>query len=187
MASKKSAKKIKAKKGRAGADKKANENEKAGKKTPGVKAGSAKRKKTTERSYDIEAAGGVVVRSKKGKRQVLLIHRPAYKDWSLPKGKLDPGETAKQAALREVAEETGFACATDKKLSPIDYRVGRRSKRVRYWLMHTKKGSFVKNREVDKILWLSPGAARKKLTYEHDVAVLREAVKVHKALSKKQR
>lgn len=141
--------------------------------------------KAEEKSYDIEAAGGVVIRTKKGKRQILLVHRPAYKDWSLPKGKLDRGETPKQAALREVVEETGFTCAVDKKLSPITYKVGRRSKRVRYWLMHTTDGSFVKNREVDKILWLAPRAARKKLSYSHDVSVVRQAVQIHKAMAKK--
>jgi len=132
--------------------------------------------------FDIEAAGGVVIRRKKGRRQVLLVHRPHHGDWSLPKGKLDAGETPKQAALREVAEETGLVCVTNKKLSPITYSVGSRSKRVRYWLMEPKKGKFKPNREVDKVQWLRPAKARKKLTYNHDVAVLAEGVRAHKKL-----
>lgn len=135
-----------------------------------------------KKRYDIEAAGGVVVRRKKGQRQVLLVHRPAHQDWSLPKGKLDAGETPKQAALREVAEETGLVCVPHKKLTPISYSVGSRSKRVRYWLMEPKKGKFRPNREVDEVRWLRPAKARKKLTYAHDVAVLTEGVRAHKRL-----
>lgn len=134
--------------------------------------------------FDIEAAGGVIVRRKKGRREVLVVHRPTHRDWSLPKGKLDAGETAKRAALREVAEETGLDCVLQAKLTPITYSVGSRSKRVRYWLMEPKGGKFRPNREVDRVEWLRPGKARKKLTYAHDVDVMTEGLRAHKDLEK---
>ena len=58
----------------------------------------------------VQAAGGVVWRRRDDQIQVLLVHRPKYDDWSLPKGKLEPGETHQEAALREVREETGLRC-----------------------------------------------------------------------------
>ena len=60
----------------------------------------------------IEAAGGVVWRASAVTRsvEVLVIHRPRRRDWSLPKGKLEPRESHLAAAVREVAEETGMCC-----------------------------------------------------------------------------
>ena len=86
---------------------------------------------------EVRAAGGIVVRSGKREPKVLLVHRPRYDDWSFPKGKLDPGETFKKAALREVEEETGFVCKTHRpRLPAMSYTDGHgRSKEVRYWLM----------------------------------------------------
>ena len=92
----------------------------------------------------IEAAGGVVWRrGSKGSLKVLLVHRPRYDDWSLPKGKLDPGESHRHAALREVEEETGLRCKLGEELPEVRYedRKGR-AKRVRYWSMEPVDGDL---------------------------------------------
>jgi 8-oxo-dGTP diphosphatase len=90
-------------------------------------------------------------------------------DWSLPKGKLEPGEDWLDAALREVDEEIGHRCEALAELPPISYRdrKGRR-KLVRYWLMRPLEGSFEPHGEVDELRWLTRGEARGLLTYEHD-------------------
>lgn len=126
------------------------------------------------KSGAIKAAGGLVTRTgADGTVQVLLVHRPRYDDWSFPKGKLDPGERWREAALREVREETGYRCRLQRKLSPIRYldRKGRR-KKVRYWLMTVEHGVFEANEEVDEIRWCTPKEARRLLTYERDRPLL---------------
>jgi 8-oxo-dGTP diphosphatase len=122
----------------------------------------------------IEAAGGVVWRtSSQGRRDVLLIHRPRYDDWSHPKGKLHDGETALAGARREVLEETGLRCTTGIELPEVRYtdRKGR-PKRVRYWTMQPVDGRFVPNHEVDRIRWVSQEDAAGLLTYERDLLTL---------------
>lgn len=127
---------------------------------------------------DVEAAGGVICRlTDKGHLEVLVAHRPHRKDWTFPKGKLDPGENHEAAALREVWEETGFRCTLAQKLPVVKYELSSgQSKRVKYWIMLVKKGKFAKNSEVDRILWLTPRKARKKLTYPTDQQVLNDAL-----------
>lgn len=122
----------------------------------------------------IEAAGGVVWRtSAKGHLKVLLVHRPRYDDWTLPKGKLDPGETAKAAARREVGEETGLRCRLGAPLPSVRYTDRHhRAKRVRYWAMEVLDGEFEPNEEVDAVAWLRVPAAIERLTYAHDRPVL---------------
>jgi 8-oxo-dGTP pyrophosphatase MutT (NUDIX family) len=129
---------------------------------------------------DVEAAGGVILReSKAGKLQVAVIHRPRYGDWSMPKGKLEKGETFKEAAVREVEEETGFRCKAVEELSPVTYKVGKsRLKLVRFWLMRVKRGKFVPNEEVDELRWLTPSKARDLLSYEYDCELLDEALAI---------
>ena len=122
----------------------------------------------------IEAAGGVVWRhGAKGRLEVLLIHRDRYDDWTFPKGKLEPDETHRAAALREVEEETGLRCDLGEELPEVRYedRKGR-PKRVRYWTMRPTGGSFEPNHEVDEVRWLPLDAAADALTYAHDLAVL---------------
>lgn len=124
----------------------------------------------------IEAAGGVVWRrGPRGALEVLLVHRPRYDDWSLPKGKLDPGETHRRSALREVEEETGLRCKAQSELQEVRYedRKGR-DKRVRYWAMVVVDGSFVPNSEVDEVRWVSTTAAASLLSYERDAEVVAE-------------
>jgi len=121
----------------------------------------------------VEAAGGVVV---DGDGMVCLVHRPRYDDWSLPKGKLDRGETFEQAALREVEEETGLVCELGDELAPTEYhdRKGR-PKVVRYWRMDVVDDpGFDPNDEVDELRWLAPAEALALLSYEHDQRMLSE-------------
>jgi 8-oxo-dGTP diphosphatase len=123
-------------------------------------------------SYEIEAAGGVVMRDD----QVLVVHRPRYDDWSLPKGKLDPGETFEEAALREVWEETGVRCSLVRELPAVEYSVRDRPKLVRYWLMSVESDpGFTPNDEVDEVRWLPPADAGELLSYDRDKEVVAAA------------
>ena len=117
-------------------------------------------------SEEIQAAGGVVLDAS---GRVAVVHRPRYDDWSLPKGKLDEGETFEEAALREVWEETGLRVSLGRELPPVRYSVRERPKLVRYWLMSVESDpGFEPNDEVDELRWLSPADAVALLTYEHD-------------------
>jgi 8-oxo-dGTP pyrophosphatase MutT (NUDIX family) len=123
-------------------------------------------------SEQIEAAGGVVADD----GRVALVHRPRYDDWTLPKGKLDAGETFEEAALREVWEETGLRCELVRELPPTRYTVRGRPKVVRYWSMSVVEDpGFEPNDEVDELRWLSPAEAAELLTYDRDKEVLRAA------------
>ena len=122
---------------------------------------------------EVRAAGGVLVDDE---GRIAVVHRPHRADWSLPKGKLDPGEDFEQAAVRELEEETGFRVALGEELAPVHYQDHKgRPKVVRYWLMTILGGSFAPNDEVDELRWLTPEQAIELLTYENDHAVVREA------------
>ena len=118
------------------------------------------------RSVDrVQAAGGVVMRD----GLVAVVHRPRYDDWSLPKGKLDPGESFEDAALREVEEEAGLRCRLVRELPAVEYEVRGRPKLVRYWAMEVVDDlGFVPNDEVDEIRWVEPPEALALLTYDRD-------------------
>jgi 8-oxo-dGTP diphosphatase len=123
-------------------------------------------------SSEIEAAGGVVMRD----GRLLVVHRPRYDDWSLPKGKLDAGETFEEAALREVWEETGVRARLGEELPPVRYAVRDRPKLVRYWRMSVDSDpGFEPNDEVDAVRWLSPADAVELLTYDRDKGVVAAA------------
>jgi len=119
----------------------------------------------------VEAAGGVVLHE----NRVLLVHRPRYDDWTLPKGKLDRGESFEDAALREVLEETGLRCTLGRELPGTEYRDRKdRAKVVRYWLMapDSEPGAFEPNDEVDEVRWMEVEEAAVQLTYDRDRDVL---------------
>jgi 8-oxo-dGTP pyrophosphatase MutT (NUDIX family) len=126
------------------------------------------------RRPEVRAAGGVLRRvTKNGEPQVAVVHRPRHRDWSLPKGKLDPGESWRDAAVREVEEETGFRVRPRRRIGRTRYRDAKgRNKLVRYWAMDLADGEngkgFEPNREVDELRWCSPREAAELLTYEHD-------------------
>ncbi|HEX2415490.1 MAG TPA: NUDIX hydrolase [Thermoleophilaceae bacterium] len=115
----------------------------------------------------VEAAGGVVLGPD---GRVALVHRPRYDDWSLPKGKLDPGESFEEAALREVEEETGVRARLVRELPSVKYNDNKgRPKLVRYWLMEVaEEPGFVANDEVDELRWVEPEEALGLLTYSRD-------------------
>lgn len=118
----------------------------------------------------VRAAGGVVHRtSDDGTEEVAVIHRPKYGDWTLPKGKLDEGETDEQGALREVEEESGFRCEIEGTLGRVSYndRKGR-PKVVVYFAMRPVSGAFQPNDEVDELRWVGLDEAQGLLDYVHD-------------------
>jgi 8-oxo-dGTP pyrophosphatase MutT (NUDIX family) len=121
---------------------------------------------------EVRAAGGVLWRpGVDGTPEVLLVHRPRYDDWSLPKGKCEPGETDEACARREVLEETGMEVSLQDPLPEVRYRDHKdRPKVVRYWVMRpiAEPTRFVPNDEVDEIRWCSLPDARASLSYEHD-------------------
>ena len=126
---------------------------------------------------EVKAAGGVVWRRAGDTIAIAIAHRPRYDDWSLPKGKLDKGESWEEGALREVWEETGMRCRLGEELEPTNYQDRKgRDKVVRYWLMEPVDDTdFVPNDEVDAIRWLSPGDAAAAVSYSHDAELVREA------------
>jgi 8-oxo-dGTP diphosphatase len=105
--------------------------------------------------------------------EVLLVHRPKYDDWSLPKGKCTEGEDDLACALREVEEETGLRCEPGAELASSSYHDSRgRPKTVRYWAMEPRSGSFTPHTEVDEARWLPRSEAAAVLSYARDREVL---------------
>jgi 8-oxo-dGTP pyrophosphatase MutT (NUDIX family) len=134
----------------------------------------------------VQAAGGLVVRRRKGALEIAVVHRPVHQDWSFPKGKLEPGETFELAARREVAEETGMACRLLRFIGHTEYvdRKGR-PKAVAYWVMAPDSGAFRPNAEVDELRWVTLDEATRLLSYPRDrelVAVLLAADQVEPVL-----
>lgn len=127
----------------------------------------------------IEAGGGVLWRDTGGALEFALIHRPKYDDWSLPKGKLDAGESHAEAAIREVHEETGYTAELGVALGQVGYLHKGRHKRVLYWGMRALDGGFEPNAEVDQLRWVGYTSARALLSYEHDRDLLDRFVRAH--------
>ncbi|MBV5242818.1 NUDIX hydrolase [Mycolicibacterium sp. PAM1] len=128
----------------------------------------------------IMAAGAVLWRPQDGTDapEIAIIHRPRYDDWSLPKGKVDPGETDTVAAVREIEEETGFRSHLGRRLPTVTYPVDGAVKKVRYWAARAVGGEFVPNDEVDEMKWLPADRAIAELGYPHDRKVVRRFLKL---------
>jgi 8-oxo-(d)GTP phosphatase len=130
---------------------------------------------------DVRAAGVVTFRPG---REVLLVHRPKYDDWSFPKGKLERWEHATAAAVREVAEETGVHVRLGPPLTSQRYPTGRRMKTVDYWTGRVVGDDDVSlyrpNHEIDQVAWIRIDKAEAMLTYPYDRTTLAEAVKVRR-------
>lgn len=130
-------------------------------------------------SSRIEAAGAVLVRDGAEGPEVAVVHRPHRSDWSLPKGKLEPGERHEVAAVREAFEETGVRCALGPSLGQRTYEVAGVPKRVRWWRATVLSESPREpDHEIDDIRWVAPAVARHLLTYDDDRDLVDRAVAV---------
>lgn len=122
----------------------------------------------------VAAAGAVLWRpdEESGDPLIAVIHRPRYDDWSLPKGKVDSGETEPVAAVREILEETGQQAYLGRRLCRISYPIPAGTKIVHYWAAQARGGEFTPGEEVDQLLWLPVKEATKRLSYPQDRKVL---------------
>jgi 8-oxo-dGTP diphosphatase len=127
-------------------------------------------------AVEVRAAGGIVTRETGGQKEVLVVHRPAYDDWSLPKGKLEPGEDHERGARREVLEETGVDAFVTGTAGAVRYRDRHgRAKEVQYFAMDVRATSpRPPDHEVDVVAWWPVAVAVSDLTYEHDRALVAE-------------
>jgi 8-oxo-dGTP diphosphatase len=134
----------------------------------------------------IRAAGGLLWRRAKDSAdedriEIAVIHRPQYDDWSIPKGKLAPGETEIEGAIREVFEETGYRVRLGRPLGEVRYPkqtpTGPKPKVVRYWAMEAAGGGFSSTKEVDELRWVSLGEAEHLVTHERDRELLDKFVR----------
>lgn len=122
----------------------------------------------------VRAAGGVVWRrDPRGEAEVLLVHRKGREDWTLPKGKVEPGESDEACAVREVEEETNLRCVLGPEIGLVSYRDQRgRPKIVRYWSMEVSAGEAAPRHEIDGVRWVPLEAAARELTYPRDRELL---------------
>jgi 8-oxo-dGTP diphosphatase len=134
----------------------------------------------------IYAAGAILWREEKGKLLVALIHRNRHDDWSFPKGKVDPGETFPETAVREIFEETGLKIKLGVKLPTAEYKVpSGEKKEVHYWAARVSdkaisESTFKPSEEVAKVDWVTPEKAHDLLSYKFDNAVLDALLELHK-------
>ncbi|MEI6870058.1 MAG: NUDIX hydrolase, partial [Actinomycetota bacterium] len=123
----------------------------------------------------IRAAGALLWRETADRNiEIALIHRPKYGDWTLPKGKIEEGETALQCAYRELLEETGIKASFTRQLGSVDYVENGQPKRVIFWAAHCglDASTFVANEEVDQLRWLTLEDALELATYPTDMEMI---------------
>jgi 8-oxo-dGTP diphosphatase len=129
---------------------------------------------------EVRAAGGVLTRDAGGGvLEVLLVHRPAYGDWTFPKGKADPGETDEACAVREVEEEAGVRCRLGRELPSARWIDGEgRPKVARYWLLELEDPTAEPqaDNEIDEVAWVPISDAATRLSYDRDREVLRAVI-----------
>ena len=128
----------------------------------------------------VRAAGGVVTRpGADGEPELLLVHRPKYDDWTLPKGKAEPGETDEETALREVEEETGLDCELGEEVGVSEYEdASGRPKRVRYFAMKPgREQEAGPHNEIDAVRWVPLTRARDALSYGRDVEIVERSAR----------
>jgi 8-oxo-dGTP diphosphatase len=122
----------------------------------------------------VRAAGGVPLRRRGGRLEILLVHRPVYDDWALPKGKCEVGESDEECALREVEEETGLRGSLGSELATTTYVDAQgRPKRVRYWAFAPDADNARPSNEVDAVEWCPLDDALRRLSYDGDREVVR--------------
>jgi 8-oxo-dGTP pyrophosphatase MutT (NUDIX family) len=125
----------------------------------------------------IQAAGGLLWRSNDHVREIAVLHRPHRNDWTFPKGKMEPGESWQETALREVWEETGYLVKLESFAGSVAYTFNGVAKVVLYWHMSlVQEGVFKPNHEVDQLIWLSATEAQKKLDYRGERALIKKAI-----------
>ena len=144
-----------------------------------------------------KAAGGIVWRKRPGagraepRIEMLLVHRPSYDDWTFPKGKVDPGETLQETAVREIAEEAGVRVRLGHPLQELSYPISGGTKSVTYWsarlLGNDPSAPFRPNKEVDEARWVTTREARDLLTYVHDDELLDTFGELRERLAHKSR
>lgn len=125
-------------------------------------------------SAEIRAAGAVVWRRNDDDQiEIVLIHRPRYNDWSLPKGKIEDDESLIAGAYREVVEETGLAVRFGQMLGSISYPVDNAIKHVTYWAARLlgEQGKPDPS-EVDDLRWFIIEDALQKLTRDGDKGIV---------------
>ena len=139
----------------------------------------------TPASAPVLAAGAVCWRIVAGEVQILLVYRTQHRDTSLPKGKVDPGETLPETAVREIAEETGLVVGLGAPLGVVEYRMPNgRDKVVYYWAAEVSElaianSTFVANDEIESLHWMPLADARAQLSYSHDVDIVERFAELH--------
>ncbi|RII43363.1 NUDIX hydrolase [Galactobacter valiniphilus] len=111
-------------------------------------------------TFAVVAGGALPWRRRKGRLEVLVIHRPKYDDYSFPKGKLDLGESVAECAVREVREEVGLRISLGIPLPAVSYEVAKGTKVVFYWAAKVSSEAVADGGEVDSLEWLSVADAR---------------------------
>jgi len=128
---------------------------------------------TTAKVRIVHAAGAIVYRMQDGEPRCAVVHRARYDDWSLPKGKVDPGESLPTTAVREIAEETGVTCSLESLIGTTAYPLKENTrKEVTYWSARAHDGEFAPNSEVDRLKWLPVDEAKDLVSYALDRKIL---------------